>query len=68
VILAAITITATASYYVLRGASFLERRLGKTGVNVMQRVMGLILAAVAVQFVVEGVQAVLPGFAAAVRT
>jgi multiple antibiotic resistance protein len=68
VILAAITITATASYYVLRGASFLERRLGKTGVNVMQRVMGLILAAVAVQFVVEGVQAELPGFAAAVRT
>ena len=67
VILAAITLTATGAYYVLRGATFLERRLGKTGINVMQRVMGLILAAVAVQFVVEGVQSVLPGFAAALK-
>lgn len=67
VILAAITLTATGSYFVLRGATMMERRLGKTGINVMQRVMGLILAAVAVQFVVEGIQAVLPGFAAALR-
>lgn len=68
VILGAITITAIGSYYVLRGATFLEARLGQTGINVMQRVMGLILAAIAVQFVVDGIQAVLPGFAAALRT
>lgn len=67
VILAAIVITAAGTYYVLRGALAIERRLGQTGLNVMQRVMGLILAAVAVQFVVEGIQAVLPGMAAALR-
>jgi multiple antibiotic resistance protein len=67
VIFAAILITAVGTYFVLRGALVLERRLGQTGLNVMQRVMGLILAAVAVQFVVEGIQAVLPGFAAALR-
>jgi multiple antibiotic resistance protein len=67
VILLSIAVTAVGVYWVLRGATFLERRLGKTGVNVMQRVMGLILAAIAVQFVIEGVQAVLPGFAAALR-
>jgi multiple antibiotic resistance protein len=49
---------------VLRGAGFLEKRLGQTGINVMQRVMGLILAAIAVQFVVDGIRGVLPGLAA----
>ena len=67
VILGAITLTAIGSYYVLRGASHLEKRLGQTGINVMQRVMGLILAAIAVQFVVSGIQAVLPGMAAVLR-
>jgi multiple antibiotic resistance protein len=67
VILGAITVTAIGSYYVLRGATFLEARLGQTGINVMQRVMGLILAAIAVQFVVDGIQSVLPGFAAALN-
>ena len=68
VILLAIALTAIGVYYVLRGALFIERRLGQTGLNVLQRVMGLILAAVAVKFVVEGIAAVLPGFAAALRT
>jgi multiple antibiotic resistance protein len=67
VILLAVTLTAIGAYYVLRGALMIERRLGQTGLNVMQRVMGLILAAVAVQFVVEGITAVLPSFAAALR-
>ena len=67
VILLAITLTAIGVYYVLRGALVIEPRLGQTGLNVMQRVMGLILAAVAVQFVVEGITAVLPSFAAALR-
>ncbi|MGQ0587610.1 MAG: MarC family protein [Gammaproteobacteria bacterium] len=68
VILGSITVTAIGSYYVLRGASWLEKHLGQTGINVMQRVMGLILAAIAVQFVVDGIRGVLPGFAAALRT
>ena len=67
VILLAIALTAIGVYYVLRGALVIERRLGQTGLNVLQRVMGLILAAVAVQFVVEGITAVLPSFAAALR-
>jgi len=67
VILLAVTLTAIGVYYVLRGALMIERRLGQTGLNVMQRVMGLILAAVAVQFVVEGITAVLPSFAAALK-
>jgi multiple antibiotic resistance protein len=64
VVFAAIGITATASYWILRGALRVERRLGQTGMNVLHRVMGLILAATAAQFVVEGIAAVMPVIAA----
>jgi multiple antibiotic resistance protein len=60
VVFGAVSLTALASYAVLRGAAKLEHRLGRTGMNVLQRVMGLILAATAVQFIVEGIADVLP--------
>ena len=51
----------------LRGASFLERHLSKTFMNVTSRVMGLILAAVAVEFVVAGIRDVMPSIVAATK-
>jgi multiple antibiotic resistance protein len=63
----AIVLTGFVSYGLLRGALRVERRLGRTGMNVLQRVMGLILAATAVQFVVEGVSNVLPTMVAGLR-
>ena len=35
------------------GGTF-ERLLGKTGINVITRLMGMLLAALSVQFVVDG--------------
>jgi multiple antibiotic resistance protein len=46
-------------YLVLRAAPWITELLGQTGVNVLTRIMGLLLAVVAVQFVIDGVQAVL---------
>jgi multiple antibiotic resistance protein len=62
IVLLAIVGTLLFTYWVLRGASKIARRLGHTGMNVLERVMGLIVAAVAVQFVVDGIGLVWPKF------
>jgi multiple antibiotic resistance protein len=68
VVFGTIGLTTLATYGLLRGAVPIERRLGQTGMNVVQRVMGLILAATAVQFVVEGVSNVLPSIVGGLRS
>jgi len=41
---------------VLSAASMVERRLGQTGMRILTRLMGLVLAAIAVQFIVDGIK------------
>ncbi len=53
-VFAAIGITACASYYILAGASRVRRFLGETGIRILMRLMGLMLTALAVQFVLNG--------------
>lgn len=48
------------TFLILRSAEVVLRVLGKTGVNVIGRVMGLILAAVAMQFVLDGLHEAFP--------
>jgi multiple antibiotic resistance protein len=48
------------TFLMLRSASVVARALGKTGMNVIGRVMGLILSAVAMQFVLDGVHEAFP--------
>ena len=43
----------------------LEQRLGRGLALIMPRIMGLILAVIAVQFIIEGIEAVLPRLVAA---
>jgi multiple antibiotic resistance protein len=53
-VLVAIVLTFVTSYFVLRAAGFVQRVLKQSGVAILERVMGLILAAIAVQFIADG--------------
>jgi multiple antibiotic resistance protein len=54
VIYATIILTAAASYMVLAGADRVRRYMGETGIRILMRLMGLLLVALAVQFVANG--------------
>jgi multiple antibiotic resistance protein len=58
---AAILVTLLITWIVLRLADRVVRKMGKTGIRVMTRIMGLILAAIAVQFVITGAKDALAG-------
>jgi len=59
-VLGAIAVTAVASYFVLAGAARTERVLGRTGLAILERAAGLMLVAVAVQFMLDGLGEALP--------
>lgn len=45
-----------AAYMCLKAAPYLYRILGKTGLNLLTRIMGMILTAIAVQFMLNGIR------------
>ena len=53
----AILVSSLLVYFVLREAHRVVRILGQIGVNVTSRLMGLVLASIAIQFVIDGVAA-----------
>ncbi len=55
-----ITAVSIITFFVLRSATWVSGALGKTGINLIGRVMGLILAATAVQFVLDGARDAFP--------
>jgi len=54
VVYAAILATSFSSYVILAGADRVRQYLGGTGIRIMTRLMGLLLVALAVQFVANG--------------
>jgi len=52
----AIALTALLTYVTLGAATYLERRLGQTGMRILTRFMGLVLCAIAVQFIIDGIK------------
>ena len=63
----AIVVAMAIVFVMLRNAARIQRFMGPSGLNITTRLMGLVLAAVAVQFVIHGVESVLPDLASALR-
>ncbi|HEY4305043.1 MAG TPA: NAAT family transporter [Gemmatimonadaceae bacterium] len=61
IVLGSIIVTMALSLVVLRVGEKVVRYMGQTGIRVMTRIMGLLLAAIAVQFVITGVRDALKG-------
>jgi multiple antibiotic resistance protein len=62
-VLGAIAVTCVATYLVLAGATRTEKVLGHTGLAILERAAGLLLVAVAIQFMMDGLGEGLPGLA-----
>ncbi|GHG83614.1 MarC family protein [Comamonas sp. JC664] len=58
-VLAAVVLTFVSSYFILRASGLIQRVLRQSGVAIVERVMGLILAAIAVQFIADGAKELL---------
>jgi multiple antibiotic resistance protein len=56
-VLIAIALTSIFAYLALSAAELVRRHLGDTGINVLTRTMGMLLAAIAVQFMATGILA-----------
>lgn len=50
------------TYFIFHYAAWITKRLGETELNVITRLMGLILAVIAVQMAVSGLQDIFPGW------
>jgi multiple antibiotic resistance protein len=61
IVLAAIAFTSALAYVILAGAARVDHVLGKTGLKIVERASGLLLAAIAIQFMIDGVGESLPG-------
>jgi multiple antibiotic resistance protein len=60
-VLVAIAVTCLCAWIAMSFAAQIDRVLGRTGMSIIERVAGLLLAAIAFQFLIDGVADVLPG-------
>jgi multiple antibiotic resistance protein len=54
VIFFAVAVISMLSYWILAGADRVRRYLGESGIRILMRIMGLLLTAIAVQFILNG--------------
>lgn len=55
-LLLAILVVMSATYFCLKSSQHLYRVLGKTGLNLLGRIMGILVAAIAIEFIITGLK------------
>lgn len=65
VVVACVSLVCALLWLMLRAAHRMAPRLGQTGLNIATRLLGLLLAAIAIQTMAEGLRELFPGLAAA---
>jgi multiple antibiotic resistance protein len=60
-VLVAVAVVAGVTYLTLASANRVERALSRTGMNILERVAGMLLAAIALQFMIDGAGEAFPG-------
>jgi len=64
-VLLSIAAVSAIAYLIMSQAAGVDRVLGRTGLNILERIAGILLAAIAIQFVIDGMAEALPGILAA---
>ena len=59
VLIFAIIFTMALTFYIFKGSDRLSKKLGATGFRIIQRIMGILLMVIAVQFVINGGETIL---------
>lgn len=62
-LIAAVLVASASVYLAFRAAPLLQRRLGQSGMNIVVRIMGLLLAAIAVDMMAAGLRGQFPALA-----
>ena len=58
-LLLAITIVLTLVYFIFRGGDTVAKKIGQSGMRAIQRIMGIVLMVIAIQFIINGSETVL---------
>jgi multiple antibiotic resistance protein len=68
IVYAAILFASAMTYIILTHSSILVRVIGSSGIRVMNRILGLLLSAIAIQFIINGVKGLYPEFVALMQS
>ena len=60
VVFAAIVVSIVITYYMMRNSDYIMKRIGQREYRVINRLMGMLLIAIAVQFVINGIKLAFP--------
>ena len=63
IVVCSILLSIVITYYMMRNSDYIMKKIGQREYRAINRLMGMLLIAIAVQFVINGIRAAFPLFA-----